>query len=98
MRAGVLRHSEFDSYLFFLTPLSLLSNYSLPSLIRRSPKIVRTSPILGQGPTKRYKKDRETRKVEIGRLEREEAQNFCYPKKFLEEEFRGRNHLKELVS
>ena len=61
------------SYLFFLTPFSLLSNYSLSFLVRISPKIARTSSILGQRPKKRYKEDRKTRKVEIERLEREEG-------------------------
>ena len=56
----------------FLHKSSLLSNYSLSSLIRISPKIVRTSLILRQGPSKRFKEDKETRKVEIGRLGGEE--------------------------
>ena len=46
--------------------LSLLSNYPLPSLIR-------ISLILGQGSRKRIKKDKETKKVDKGRLGRGEG-------------------------
>ena len=63
-----------------------MSNYFLFSLVRTSPKIVRTSPILGQGPRKRYKEDKETRKIKIGRLGREEGSpEVLLPKKFFEE-------------
>ena len=86
MHIRILRHSEFYPYLFFLTPLSLLSNYFLPSLIRISPKIVRTSSILGQGPRKRYKEDKKTRKIEIGRLGEEEGSpEILLPKEVLGE-------------
>ena len=38
------------------------------SLVRTSPKIVRTSPILGQEPRERFKEDKERGKVGIGRV------------------------------
>ena len=86
MHARVLRHSKFFSYLFFLTPLSLLSSYSLPFLMRTSLKIVRTSLILGQGPRKRYKEDKETKKIEIKRVGREEGSpRILLPKEILGE-------------
>ena len=47
-----------SSYLFFLTPLSLLSNYFLPFLIRTSSKIARTSLILGKGLGRDIRKTR----------------------------------------
>ena len=72
--------------------LSLLPNYSLSFLIRTSPKIVKTSPISGQEPRKRYKEDKERRKVGIGKLggEEERLEVLLSKKilrvKFLEEE------------
>ena len=66
------RFTRIISYLFFLIHLSPLSNYFLPFLIRTNPKIVRISLILGQGPRKRFKEDKEIRKVGIGRLGGEE--------------------------
>ena len=72
----------------FLHKCPLLSSYFLFSLVRTSPKIVRISLILGQGPRNRYKEDKETRKVEIGRLGGEErSSRVLVPEKFLEKEF-----------
>ena len=99
MRTGVLSHSDFYSYLFFLTHLFLLSNYFLPSLVRISSKIVKTNSILGQGPRKKYKEDKETRKVEIGRLGGEERDpKVLLPKEVLRVRILKETSLKELVS
>ena len=50
--------------------------------MRISPKIVKTSLIFGQEPRKRYKKDKERRKVRIRRLGgEEEGLEVLLPKK-----------------
>ena len=79
--------------------LSILSKKSLSFLVRTSSKIVRISSILEQEPRKRYKEDKERRKVKIGRLRREEEGfEVLLSKKNFSVKILERNHSKELVS